>query len=337
VTREPFRHVDRDQTIVFGAGAVAAAADELFSGAYTLLTTARASAALPELAQRAAHVVHVPSGLVEVVAAELRVTVTGDRLVALGGGRVIDVAKALAAADAPREVAAVPTSLSGAEMTGVHRHASGVPDATPRVRPTLVVNDPALSASQPVDQLAASAGNALGHAITALVSAHSTPIARAVAADAVIALAAGWSDDGADRPSVALAALLAGWAVDRSGLGPHHVLAQTAVRTAGLPHAQVNVALVPFTTAAMRRRDPVGLERLDAALGRSVESLADDLRQRAGVTGLGDLATDDELLSHAVATAARRSELSRVTPPMDAAEIASIYRAARRCSTIRSV
>jgi hypothetical protein len=133
---------------------------------------------------------------VDAVAADLRADVTGDHFVALGGGRVIDVAKALAAADGPRTVAAVPTSLSGAEMTGVHRHARGVDDSTPKVRPSLVVNDPALSASQPIDQLAASSANALGHAITALVSERSTAIARAVATEAITALAAGWSGVG---------------------------------------------------------------------------------------------------------------------------------------------
>jgi alcohol dehydrogenase class IV len=145
---EAFRHADRERTIVFGAGALDAAAD-LFRDGYTLLTTPRAVGSAPELAERATSVVHVPAGLVDAVAADLRADVTGDHFVALGGGRVIDVAKALAAADGPRAVAAVPTSLSGAEMTGVHRHARGVADSTPKVRPSLVVNDPALSASQP--------------------------------------------------------------------------------------------------------------------------------------------------------------------------------------------
>jgi alcohol dehydrogenase class IV len=326
--REPFRHVDRDQTIIFGAGAVGEAAEELFSGDYTLLTTARASGSLPELAERAADVLHVPSGLVEVVAAELRASVKGERLVALGGGRVIDVAKALAAADRPREVAAIPTSLSGAEMTGMHRHASGVAASTPRARAALIVNDPTLSASQPVDQLAASAGNALGHAITAFVSERSTPITRAVAAEAVTKLAEGWAGEEPDRPGVALGALLAGWAVDRSGLGPHHVLAQTAVRTAKLEHAHVNVALLPFTAAAMRAREADGFKRMDAVIGRSVESLAEELRERAGVTGLGRLATDPELLARAVAAAGERLELARVAPTIEAGEVSAIYRAA---------
>ena len=172
---EAFRHTDAARTIVFGAGALDAAADLLGDG-YTLLTTARAAGSAPLVAERAAAVVHVPGGLVEVVAAALRPDVTGRRLVALGGGRVIDVAKALAAADGPREVLAIPTSLSAAEMTRVHRHAEGVPGDTPRVRPGVVVNDPALSASLPEDALAAGSANALAHATVGLLSDRATPI-----------------------------------------------------------------------------------------------------------------------------------------------------------------
>jgi alcohol dehydrogenase class IV len=225
-------------------------------------------------------------------------------------------------------VVAVPTSLSGAEMTGVHRHARGVPDSTPRVRAGVVVNDPVLSASQPIDQLAASSANALGHAVTALTSRGSTAIAQAVAAEAVGEIAAGWSRDEPDRHRVALGALLAGWAVDRSGLGPHHALAQTAVRVASLEHAQVNAALLPFTVSAMRTRATGRFERLDGALGRRVEALAEDLRRRAGVTGLGRLGADAALLDRTVAGAVERRELARVTPALEHDEVLAIYRAA---------
>ncbi len=319
-----FRHVDPERTVVFGEGALEAADDLLGSG-YTLLTTARARAQAPELAERASAVVDVPEGLVEVVAAELRAQVEGSRLVALGGGRVIDVAKALAAADGPREVLAVPTSLSAAEMTRVHRHAAGVPAQTPRVRPRVVVNDPALSASQPPEQLAASTANALGHATVALLSDRSTPPARAVAREAAGQLVMGWSHDEPDRPALALGALLAGWAVDHSGLGPHHALAQTAVRTAGIAHAHANAALLPATIAAARRRRPDELDRLDAALGTPLEVFAERLRERAGANGLGD----PQLLDRLVEVAAQRAELARIAPPPDRHEIRAIYAAAR--------
>jgi hypothetical protein len=78
----------------------------------------------------------------------------------------------------------------------------------------------------------------------------------------------------------------------------------------------------------MRDRDRGGFERLDAALGKPVERLAEDLRQRAGVNGLGELGTDSELLDRAVATAAERRELTRVAPALERDDVAAIYRAA---------
>ncbi|HEX2413054.1 MAG TPA: iron-containing alcohol dehydrogenase [Solirubrobacteraceae bacterium] len=315
-----FRHEEAERTIVFGAGALEAADDLLGSG-YTLLTTPRAERAAPDVVERAGAVVHVPGGRVEDVAAALRPDVQGDRLVALGGGRVVDVAKALAAADGPREVLAIPTSLSAAEMTGSHRHARGVPADTPRVRPRMVVNDPALSASQPTDQLAASTANALGHATVGLLSDRTTPIPRAVAREAIAHLVAGWSGPEPDRSTLALGALLAGWSIDHSGLGPHHALAQTLVRTAGLGHAHANAAVLPASIAALRRRRAAELDRLDAELGTPLEAFARSLRERAGVR-------DFDGLDRLVETAAERAELARVAPPPDRDELREIYREA---------
>jgi maleylacetate reductase len=321
---ERFRHVDPSRTIVFGPDAISDALDLLGEG-YTLLTTPRAAAAVPVVAERAARVVHVPQGQVPPVAAGVRPDVTGARLVALGGGRVIDVAKALAAADPPREVVAIPTSLSGAEMTGVHRHAEGVAEDTPRVRAAVVINDPGLSASQPVAALAASSANALGHATTARFSVRSSPIARAVGEEAMQHLVAGWSMGEPDRAAIALGALLAGWAVDQSGLGLHHALAQSAVRTASLGHAETNAALLPATVGATRVRRPAEFERLDARLPIELETVAQELRRRASA-GLGVLATDSDLLERAIEAATARPELGRIPPPPDRTEIAAIYR-----------
>ena len=72
---------------------------------------------------------------------------------------------------------AIPTTLSGAEMTWVHRHATGVPADTPRARPAVVVFDPDLAASQPEPELAGSALNALGHALEAPVTTGTNPVA----------------------------------------------------------------------------------------------------------------------------------------------------------------
>ena len=329
---DAFRHVDAARTIVFGPDALAAAEDVLGEG-YTLLSTPRAATTAGGVVDRAAAIIDVPAGQVDAVAAQLREHVTGTRLVALGGGRVIDVAKALAAADPPREVVAIPTSLSGAEMTGVHRHAQGVPADTARVRPDAVINDPALSASLPADALAAGSANALAHATVGLLSDRATPIGRAVAREAITQLVTGWSqrDPDPDRPALALGALLAGWAVDHSGLGPHHALAQTAARVAQLAHARANAALLPATITVLRARRPEAFEQLDRQLGVTLEAVATDLRARAGADSLGSITTDEDVLERAVHAALKRPELARVAPRPDATELRAVYRKAAAC------
>ena len=322
-----FRHVEGDRTIVFGPGAVDTGA-ELVGTGYTLLTTPRAAAAVPSAVQRAAAVVEVPSGLVEAVSGDLLGRTGAGPLVALGGGRVIDVAKALAAAEAPRAVTAIPTTLSGAEMTRVHRHARGVSADVARVRPATVLNDPGLSASQPADQLAASSANALGHALVAVLSRRSSPLSGPVAVRAVHHLAAGWRGSDPIREEIALGALLAGWAVDHTGLGLHHVLAQTAVRTAGLPHATANAALLPETIAACRRRSAQAVASLDEAAGGPLEDLARALRARAGADGRDAFGSDGALLLRSVEAAAGRPELDAIPPRPDAAELRALLAAA---------
>lgn len=349
-----FRHDESDRALLFGRGALADAPALLDDG-FTLLSTPRAATAAPAVVAAAARVIEVPGGKVDAVAGDLLAAGVdlgppGTQLVALGGGRVIDVAKALAAAADGRAVAAIPTTLSGAEMTGGHRHARGVPSDTPRVRPSLVVNDPALSASHAVPQLAASSANALGHVLVALASERTTPFAAAVAREAAQRFATAWGDaagarsggsaagaartlSDAARDEVALGALLAGWAVDQSGLGLQHVLAQTAVRTAGIGHAEANAALLPESIAAVRRRRPQLLAALDAQLAIELESLARLLRTTTDGDGLAPLARDEALLEQVVIAVTRRTdELSRIPPPPDADELRRIYRTAAAAS-----
>jgi alcohol dehydrogenase class IV len=318
----PFRHVDPERTIAFGRGAVDAAADLIGDG-FTLLTTPRAARALPALVARAGARVDVPRGLVDDVATQLRGSVPGTRYVALGGGRVIDVAKALAAADPPRVVIAIPTTLSGAEMTRVHRMVRGLAPDTPRRHADVVINDPALSASHDVPDLAASSANALAHTLVGLSDATLTPIGAAVALAAARRIAAAWSRDEPDRDELALGALLAGWAVDHTQLGMHHALAQTAVRVAGASHAGANAALLPHTAAALRSRHPDTMARADADLGLPFEELAARLRDRAGGERV-DAARVEDLVS----AASRRPEVQRLVPPPDADELRALYLAA---------
>ena len=227
---------DGERLIRFGRGVAADAVQALGGPGYLLLTTSRAGAVLPAVAQAAAGVHHVHPGGVPELAEEALAwaqppAVRASRIVALGGGRVIDVAKAVTAAlgEGTRAMA-IPTTLSGAELTSVHRHAAGVDERTPRVRCAVVISDPELAASQPAGELAASALNALGHAVEAPCTVSANPVATLSAHEAARLLTGAFAGREPDRDALALGALLAGYALDSTGYGLHHVLAQTLVR-----------------------------------------------------------------------------------------------------------
>jgi alcohol dehydrogenase class IV len=315
---------DGERVIRFGRGALADAPALLDDG-YALLTTQRARRAAPALAERAAAVHDVRTGDVGEVAAELRAAVSGRLLVALGGGRVIDVAKALAAAAGPPvRAAAMPTTLSAAEMTSAHRQAAGAPADTPQVRPAVVINDPALSASQPPAERAASCANALAHALEAPCSGAAGPVPVLAAQEATRLLAGDPHDDDA----LALGALLAGYAMDATGYGLHHVLSQTLRAVTGIGHGPANAAMLPHTAAALRRRAPEAVGRIDDAAGRPVEELAVELAHRAGTTRLRDLGVTEADLDAAADAAVRRPQLAVTPPAADRAELRSLLAAA---------
>jgi alcohol dehydrogenase class IV len=311
--------------VVFGRGAVADAVALVGGPGYTLLTTPRAAGQAPALVDAAATVHRVPAGHVDAVAGDLLGTVSGDRLVALGGGRVVDVTKALAAANGVRAMA-VPTTLSGAEMTRGHRHARGLQASTPRVRPSVVVCDPALAASQPELELAASALNALGHAVEAPCTTRANPVSTLAAHEAARLLHRAFARPGGpDREAAALGALLAGYAIDSGGLGLHHVLAQTLVREAGVGHASANAALLPHTIGALAWRRPEAHDALTTALGAEPAVAATRIGARAGATTLSELGLDRQALPAVAQAAARRDELELTPPRAEVPEILALY------------
>ena len=319
---------DGERLIRFGRGCAAEAVETLGGPGYVLLTTERGAGAAPQVVEAAGRVHHVPGGLVDELAAGLLGAVgegADGRVVALGGGRVIDTAKALAAARGGRAMA-VPTTLSGAEMTRIHRLPAGV--RANLVRCAVVVNDPALSASQPVAELAASALNALGHVAEGPCTPMANPVATLAALDGGRRLAGAFDHGAPDRDELALGALLAGYAIDSAGYGLHHVLSQTLVRVAGLGHGPANAVMLPHTLGALAWRFPRQHDALAAALGGDPSEVAARLCGLTGATTLGALGvTHDQLLACADA-AAQRSELDLTPPRADRAELVALYESA---------
>jgi alcohol dehydrogenase class IV len=321
MTRD-FTWRDGDRLIRFGRGSLTEAR-ELLGADYVLLTTPRAIESAPHVATDAAAVHHVAPGRVDEVAGDLLDAVDGALLVALGGGRVVDVAKALAAAKGTR-AAAIPTTLSAAEMTRGGRQARGVDPRTARVRPAIVINDPAVSASQPAHERAASAANALGHAIEGPLTPKASPVPTLAAAEAARLLA---RHD--DPDALALGALLSGYVIDSAGYGLHHVLAQTLARFAGVWHGQANAAMLPHTIVALRERNPAAITALDDAAGIAMEALARRLAQDAGAQQLRHLGVSEEDLEICVREAyARHTDLAGTPPAASEPEIRALYEAA---------
>jgi alcohol dehydrogenase class IV len=276
----------------------------------------------------------VPDGRVDELSAALLGELGGAprALVALGGGRVVDTAKALAGATGGR-CAAIPTTLSGAELTPFHRLPEGVEGAR-MVRPVLVVADPELMASAPLTRLAASAMNALAHAMEALYTPLANPLCDIVALRAAGLLAGAITRDPPDRAALALGALLAGYASGATGIAVHHALCQTVVRTAGTPHAGTNAVLLPHSARLMAGRAPGPMSELARALGDAAadpEAAAGDLARiaaRCGHVRLATLGVGADRLEEIASLARAHPALANTPDPPGEAELLDLLRAA---------
>jgi alcohol dehydrogenase class IV len=327
---EDFTWRDAGRTVVFRRGGVASAVELLREKGFDefeLLSTRRALGELDGaegLAKAANRVHEVASGQVPAVAAALTGALApppqaeeGVRvrpLVALGGGRVIDVAKAIAAVSGA-EVAAIPTTLSGAPMTAIHRLPAGAEERVrSMVRPSLVIADPEAMTSQEKQRLRASAMNALAHGADTLYVPGSNPVSEmtALRGAKLIAQALDQERGARDRATLALGSILCGYAIDSAGLGLHHVICQTLVRICGTPHAETNAAVLPHALAFLAERAPEPYGRLATALSTDLAELAKRVEELGRPQRLGALGGDESKLDEAIDAMLKRSELSRV-------------------------
>lgn len=313
---ESFVWRDAGRVVVFRRDGVAQAAQILrehgFDG-FELLTTPRNLAAVPELEAAAAAVHAVPPGSVPDAAAGLLEKVGAPRLVALGGGRVIDTAKAIASV-LGAEVTAIPTTLSGAEMTGIHRVPAGAEARVAAlVRPRLAIADPEAMTSLAEPALRASAMNALAHGADSLHTPFANPVSEMTALRGAELIASSLDQPPQERDRAALAqgAILCAYAIDSAAFAMHHVVCQTLVRICGSPHAETNAAILPRSMAFMASRAPDNLSSLSAAIGASPNQLESRLLELGGnPPGLGELGADRSQLDKALDSMMVRPELA---------------------------
>lgn len=334
---------DAGRTVVFRRGGVASAVKVLCEQGveeFELLSTQRALATAEHLDAAAGRVHGVAHGQVPVAAAALvdalappTLLSEGVRvrpLVALGGGRVIDVAKGIASVSGA-EVVAIPTTLSGAEMTAIHRLPAGTEERVRgMVRPSLVIADPEAMTGQEEGELRASAMNALAHGADTLYLPLSNPVSQmtALRGAALIAGALDEERERRDRAALALGSLLCGYAIDSAGLGLHHVICQTLVRVCGTPHAGTNAAILPQALGFLAERAPRAHEPLAEVLGTDLGGLAGRVAELGRPQHLSELGADESKLDEALDAMLKRSELGHVPQPPSREDLAQIVRRA---------
>jgi maleylacetate reductase len=298
---------------------------------FELLSTPRALPGAPEL-EAAAKAVHaVPSGQVPEAAAGLLERAGAPQLVALGGGRVVDAAKAVASVSGAR-VAAIPTTLSGAEMTGIHRLPAGAEDRVGSLaRAELVIADPDTMTSLAERPLRATAVHSLAHGADSLYTPFANPVSRltALRGAELIAASLDQEPDERDRAALAQGSILCGYAIDSGSFGMHHVICQTLVRICDTPHAETNATILPRVMAFMLPRAPDHLSDLAAALGTDPAGIESRILDLAGnPAGLAELGADKSKLDQALDSMLVRPELAFTPEPPSREDLAQLVESA---------
>lgn len=283
----------------------------------------------------------------------------------IGGGSVIDLAKATAAlAPAPGDlfdhlevvgkgqplvadplpVIALPTTAgTGAEVTrnaviGVPDHGRKVSLRDARMLPRLALVDPGLTDGMPRAVTLASGLDAVVQVIEPYVSCRANPLTDALCVQAIPRGAAALArlmqaEDPQARDDLALCSLYGGLALANSGLGAVHGLAGVLGGVTGAPHGAICGLLLGPVLCANAAALP-GHARLAevadwlrAAFGVGPEGLLDHVRA-LGLPGLGAMGLDPAAIGQVAAASAVSSSMKGNPVPLPPEVLGTILRAA---------
>jgi alcohol dehydrogenase len=290
-----------------------------------------------------------------------------DAVIALGGGSVIDTAKAARLChqlnvsfaeflegdrvypEPTVALIAVPTTAgTGSEVSG--GSVISDPDAGrkagiahPNLRPQYAVVDPELTWSMPPSMTANTGIDALAQAIAATVAKVRTPIGDAIALEAVRlmghSLLAAYRDgsDATARSNMSCGAMMAGLAMNISDCSAEHSLGQAIGGLTGAPHG-LTIGLVLVETLERERRwVPGQLERCADAWGLPDDGRRDGTRLVAAVRSLltelqfpvmSDLGLADEDLDRLTDLALADYFISMSPEPWERAEVHTAFASA---------
>ncbi|HWT18643.1 MAG TPA: maleylacetate reductase [Variovorax sp.] len=198
-----------------------------------------------------------------------------DCALAIGGGSTVGLGKAIAL-ESGLPIIAVPTTYAGSEVTpiyGITESGLKKTGRDARVLPRVVVYDPKLTLSLPLDLTVTSAINAMAHAAEGLYAHDGNPVIALMAEEGIRACAASLQplrDNPRDLPARGQAlygAWLCGTVLGAVSMGLHHKLCHTLGGTFDLPHAQVHTVVLPHALAYNAGAAPEAMARIARALG----------------------------------------------------------------------
>ncbi|HVM81948.1 MAG TPA: maleylacetate reductase [Stellaceae bacterium] len=278
---------------------------------------------------------HCPEPVVKAAIERFR-ALDADGAVAIGGGSTVGLGKWISA-ETGKPFVAVPTTLSGSEMTPILGVKVGAEKRTrrdPKALARTVIYDPALTLALPAHETATTGMNSLAHCVEALYPAEPNPVARLIALDGIRALFEGLPasvarpGDLAARSRALYGGFLGGLLVQLVGIGLHHKICHVLGGKFGAPHGETNSVMLAQVVAFNAPYMPEVMSDLRAATGGADPAAAIfDLAKRMGApVSLEALGIDPEGLEAAARDAVAQTVSN--PRPLDAAGVHALLREA---------
>ncbi len=283
----------KKQRVRFGAGSIGETGSEIrrlgCSRALILSTPQQSSSALDLAANLngtsagifSRAVVHTPTDITEQAVRHAR-EISADCVVAIGGGSTTGLGKAIAYRTGLPQIV-IPTTYAGSEATPILGQTENGIKATltdAKVLPEVVIYDPQLVVSLPLEMTVNSAMNAMAHAAEGLYAQDRSSDSTQLAIHGLKAFGTAMPrlleapSDLELREKTLRGAHACGAVLGRVGMALHHKLCHTLGGSFDLPHAETHAIILPHAISYNAAAVPELLTPINDVLGDDAPGVA---------------------------------------------------------------